>query len=102
MRLGEPTGDGASSSSTPRPPRLHREVAISPDLFATARCDPTAAPQTLGCTEAGLDEAAAAVRLKRFGANRVAQEQRNGIFYELVNRTRNPLKGLLLTLSVVS
>jgi Mg2+-importing ATPase len=82
--------------------RLHREIAISTDLLAIARCDPSAAPQTLGCTEAGLDEAAAAVRLKRLGANRVAQEQRTGIFYELVNRTRNPLNGLLLTLSVVS
>jgi Mg2+-importing ATPase len=60
------------------------------------------APQTLGCTEAGLDDEAAAVRLKRFGANLVAQEQRTGIFYELVNRTRNPLNALLLTLSIVS
>ena len=102
MRLGGPTGDGTSSSSTPRPVRLYREIAISTDLLAIAQCDPTAAPQTLGCTEAGLDEAAAAVRLKRVGANRVAQEQRTGIFYELVNRTKNPLNGLLLTLSVVS
>ena len=102
MRLGEPTGDGASSSSTPRPARIHREIAISPDLLAIAQCDATAAPETLGCTEAGLDDAAVAVRLKRFGANRAAQEQRTGIFYELVNRTRNPLNGLLLTLSVVS
>src|ERR1700749_2308505 len=100
MRSGEPTGDGASSSSTPRPTR--REIAISPDLLAIAQCDPTAAPRTLGCTEAGLDDAAAAVRLKRFGANLVAQQQRGGIFYERVNRTRNPLNGLLLTLSVVS
>ena len=102
MRLGELAGDGASSSSAPRPARLHRGIAISPDLLAIAQCDPTTAPQTLGCTETGLDKAAAAVRLKRFGANRVAQEQRNGIFYELVNRTRNPLNGLLLTLSVLS
>ena len=102
MRLGELAGDGASSSSAPRPARLHRGIAISPDLLAIAQCDPTTAPQTLGCTETGLDEAAAAVRLKRFGANRVAQEQRYGIFYELVNRTRNPLNGLLLTLSVLS
>ena len=102
MRLGGPTGDGTSSSSTPRPVRLYREIAISTDLLAIAQCDPTAVPQTLGCTEAGLDEAAATVRLKRFGANRIAQEHRAGIFYELVNRTKNPLNGLLLTLSVVS
>src|SRR6516225_7285694 len=102
MRLGGPTGDGTSSSSTPRPVQLYREIAISPDLLAIAQCDATAAPETLGCTEAGLDDAAVAVRLKRFGANRAAQEQRTGIFYELVNRTRNPLNGLLLTLSVVS
>jgi magnesium-transporting ATPase (P-type) len=50
----------------------------------------------------GLDGAAAAARLKRFGPNRVATEHRTGIIYELVNRTRNPLNGLLLTLSVVS
>ena len=41
-------------------------------------------------------------RLQRFGANQIAQERRTGIFYEIVNRTRNPLNGLLLTLSVVS
>ena len=77
-------------------------LAFSPDLIAIAQCDSTAAPQTLGCTEAGLDDDAVALRLKRVGANRIAQEQRTGIFYELVNRTRNPLNGLLLTLSVLS
>jgi magnesium-transporting ATPase (P-type) len=39
---------------------------------------------------------------QRFGANQIAQERRTGVFYEMVNRTRNPLNALLLTLSVVS
>jgi hypothetical protein len=93
MRLSEPTGNGASASSTRRAPSLHREITVSPELLAVAQCDATASLQSLGCTELGLDGAAAAARLKRFGPNRVATEHRTGIIYELVNRTRNPLNG---------
>jgi P-type Mg2+ transporter len=102
MRSSEPTGDGALANGAARAPRLHREVAVSPELLAASGCDPAAALRSLDCTDAGLDEAQATERLRRFGANQIAQERRTGILYEIISRTKNPLNVLLLTLSVVS
>ncbi len=82
--------------------RLHHEVAVSAELLAASRCDPAVALRRAGCTELGLADAEAGARLRRVGANQIAQEHQAGIFRELVNRTRNPLNGLLLTLAVVS
>src|SRR5271169_1849962 len=102
MRSSEPTGDGVPANGAARPPRLHREIGVSSELLAAARCDPAGALRGLDCTDAGLDGAQAAERLQRFGANQIARERRTGILYELINRTKNPLNGLLLTLAVVS
>ena len=84
------------------PARLHREITVSPELIAASRCGRDEALRIAGGSDAGLEEADAIGRLRRFGANRIAQERRTGVFYELVNRTKNPLNGLLLTLAVVS
>jgi P-type Mg2+ transporter len=101
MRATDSNGPGAPASAPGRP-RLHREIAVSPELIAASRCEPGEAVRIAGGSDAGLDEEAALLRLRRFGANRIAQEHRTGILYELVNRTKNPLNGLLLTLAVVS
>jgi P-type Mg2+ transporter len=84
------------------PSRLHRELAISTQLLEVSQCDAAGALATLGSTDAGLDEAEAARRLKRFGLNQIAQEHRTGVIHELINRTKNPLNALLLTLAVIS
>ena len=84
------------------PARLHREITVSPELIAASRCGRDEALRIAGGSDAGLEEADAIGRLRRFGANRIAQERRTGVFDELVNRTKNPLNGLLLTLAVVS
>jgi Mg2+-importing ATPase len=100
MRSNEFITGGATSVSVAR--RLHWEITISPELLATSRCDPNVALGKLDCTDAGLDEAEAARRLKRFGRNQIAQENRTGVIHEIINRTKNPLNALLLTLAVVS
>jgi Mg2+-importing ATPase len=102
MRSSEPTGNGMPANGAARAPRLHREVAVSPELLAAAQCDPAGALRGLDCTDAGLDEAQATERLVRFGANQIAQERRAGILYEILSRTKNPLNVLLLTLAVIS
>ncbi len=101
MLTREPANSEAFSTAS-APPRLHREIALSDELAAASRCDPGTALRNLDCTDAGLDAAEAAERLGRFGPNLIAQERRTGIIYELINRTKNPLNALLLTLSVVS
>jgi len=95
-------GRTPSVAAPARQSRLHREIAVSAELVASSQCDAAAALHGLDCTEAGLDEAEAAARLKRFGANRIAREQRTDIVYELINRTKNPLNVLLLTLAALS
>ena len=103
MRASELTRDGASPGTpAARTSRPRRDVAVSAELVAASRCDPAGATRGLDCTDAGLDEAQAVERLQRFGPNQIAQERRTGILYEIVNRTKNPLNALLLTLSVVS
>jgi Mg2+-importing ATPase len=82
--------------------RLHREIALSAELVAASRCDPAGALRSLDCTDAGLDEAEAIERQRRCGPNKIAQERQTGIVHELINRTKNPLNALLLTLAVAS
>src|SRR5262252_2154845 len=102
MRSSEFIAGSAFRVGVAHPSRLHRKIAIAPELLATSTCDPAAALANLGCTDAGLDEAEAARRLKRFGLNQIAQENRTGVIRELINRTKNPLNALLLTLAVIS
>jgi hypothetical protein len=67
MRSGELTGDGApSSQAADRQSRLLHKIAVSAELIAASGCDPAAALRTLDCTDAGLDDADAAARLKRY------------------------------------
>ncbi len=104
MRPSELTRNGALAvrGVAAATPHLHREIAISAAFLAVARCDPAEALRRLDATDAGMEEAEAGRRLRRFGANQVARERRTGILHELIDRTNNPLNGLLLTLSVVS
>jgi Mg2+-importing ATPase len=92
---GHPAAPAASG-------RLNREIALSAELAAASRYDPAGALRSLGCAESGLDEGEAKARLRRLGANKIAQEQQPGIVHELISRARNPLNTLLLTLAVVS
>src|SRR5262249_45419164 len=93
---------GATPAGVTSVSQLHRELAISPELLEASQCDAAGALGRLGCTDAGLDEAEAARRLERFGLNQIAQEHRTGVIHELINRTKNPLNALLLTLAVIS
>src|SRR5215470_8697537 len=102
MRSSEFITGGAIPVGVAHPSRLHREIAISPELLAASRCDPAVALGKLGCTDAGLDEVEAARRLKRLRLNQIAQENRTGVIHELINRAKNPLNALLLTLAIIS
>ena len=102
MRAIEIDGAEAPGHGGAAPARLHREITVSPELIAASRCGRDEALRIAGGSDAGLEDADAIGRLRRFGANRIAQEHRTGVFYELANRTKNPLNGLLLTLAVVS
>jgi Mg2+-importing ATPase len=102
MPLRELTADAVRLGFAASPARWHRDIALSPELLAASRCDPAVALNNLGCTDAGLDEIESAQRLKRFGLNQIAQENRTGVIRELLNRTKNPLNALLLTLAAVS
>jgi len=102
MPLRELTAGAVRVGLAASPARPHRDIAISPELVAASRCDPAVALNNLGCTDAGLDETESAQRLKRFGLNQIAQENRTGVIRELLNRTKNPLNALLLTLAAVS
>src|SRR5450432_2873283 len=84
------------------PLRLHKEIAVSAELVGLSQCDPATALRRLDCGDTGLDAAQAAERLRRCGPNQIAQEHRTGVLYELINRTKNPLNALLLTLAVAS
>jgi magnesium-transporting ATPase (P-type) len=99
MYLSELTADASPSASADHP---RRQISVSPELVAVSRCDPATAQRSLDCTDAGLDTVEAIWRLKRFGPNRIAQQHRTGVIYELINRTKNPLNALLLTLAAVS
>ena len=94
--------EGLPIATAAHEPRRHPEIAVSADLLAVSRCDPVAALRSLDCSDAGLDAAEAAERLKRFGPNQIARERRTGIVYELINRAKNPLNALLLTLAAIS
>jgi P-type Mg2+ transporter len=100
--IGLSTGQASLVGTVARQPRLHRDIAVSAELVAASRCDAAAALRNLDCSDAGLDEAEAAARLKRYGPNRIAREQRIGVVHELVNRAKNPLNALLLTLATLS
>lgn len=56
----------------------------------------------LGSSREGLSEDESARRLRRFGANRVAQDSGGGLLRELWRHVFNPLNGLLLTLAAAS
>jgi Mg2+-importing ATPase len=102
-RPTEPTTSGRFAlGNAARHPSKRPEIAFSDELLAASRCDPAAALRSLDCTDAGLDDAEAAARLKRFGPNQIAREHRTGVIYELINRTKNPLNALLLTLATIS
>jgi Mg2+-importing ATPase len=79
-----------------------REDDIHAALRKAASSDIGAIMRDLGASPEGLSEAEAALRLKRFGPNRVAQDAGAGALRELARHVFNPLNGLLLTLAVAS
>src|SRR6516165_10885810 len=79
-----------------------KEKAGTAGLIAISQLAPDGACEKLETNPDGLTEAEAARRLKAYGPNLVAREQKPTILEEIWGRARNPLNGLLLTLATVS
>jgi Mg2+-importing ATPase len=56
----------------------------------------------LSTSRAGLSPADAALRLRHYGANRVAHEEAGGLLRELARHVFNPLNGLMMALAAAS
>src|SRR6267142_2690080 len=75
----------------------------SSPLLAEASAKPSAdVLQMLVTSAAGLSEAEAAARLKKYGPNEVASEEKHGWWHRLYSASRNPLVILLTVLAVLS
>src|SRR6267142_5547279 len=75
----------------------------SSPLLAEASAKPSAdVLQMLVTSAAGLSEAEAAARLKKYGPNEVASEEKHGWWHRLYTASRNPLVILLTVLAILS
>jgi P-type Mg2+ transporter len=72
------------------------------ETLALGRTDPAKVLADLGTSADGIDDAEAAVRLRQYGPNQIAREQRQTVLREFIGRARNPLNGLLLVLATIS
>ena len=72
------------------------------ETLALGRTDPAKVLADLGTSVDGIDDAEAAARLRQYGPNQIAREQRQTVLRELIGRARNPLNGLLLALATIS
>ncbi|WBJ99664.1 magnesium-translocating P-type ATPase [Methylocystis parvus OBBP] len=79
-----------------------RENEARAPLRRAALSDIDALFRDLDSSAAGLSEAEAALRLRRYGRNLVAQESGPGVVRELARHVFNPLNGLLLALAGAS
>ncbi|WP_296708201.1 magnesium-translocating P-type ATPase [Rhodoblastus sp.] len=86
------------AQKSPAPPPAKADAALLE--FSSLDCDAVFA--RLASSPEGLSADEAAVRLKKFGPNRVTRERKLSIFEEIWQRARNPLNALLGTLAVVS
>ena len=72
------------------------------DLAEVAALAPEAVCTRLGAMPEGLSPAEVAARLKRFGPNRIAREERLSVLAELWRKAKTPLNLMLLVLAAVS
>ncbi len=79
-----------------------RVARVDDELVRLAKLDPPALLAGLETAEAGLTDAEALVRLRRYGPNQVATERHLSVFEELAGRAKNPLNFLLISLAVIS
>ncbi len=89
----------AQKSSGPAPQRARIMDAA---LAEFSSLDPDAIFARLETSLLGLSQDEAAIRLAKFGPNRVTRERRPSILEELWLRARNPLNALLTTLALAS
>ncbi|MBB5372543.1 magnesium-translocating P-type ATPase [Acidocella aromatica] len=72
------------------------------DLAEIAGLEPSAACARVGAAPEGLSAVEVAARLKRFGPNRVAREERLSVLAELWRNAKTPLNFMLIILAAVS
>ncbi|MBN9546801.1 MAG: magnesium-translocating P-type ATPase [Alphaproteobacteria bacterium] len=72
------------------------------DLIDLAHEEADAACRRLSAPREGLSQSAAAERLKRYGPNQIARQQKEPIILELWRRLKNPLNAMLLVLAIAS
>ena len=94
----KPLNATSRSGSLPGGDGAHDSV----QLLEKARTDTDAVLKELGSQLSGLSEAEAESRLKRFGMNEIAQDQRQSALMRLLINIKNPLVLLLLALGVLS
>jgi P-type Mg2+ transporter len=80
----------------------HRDAAIAQRLIDAAAPEPEELLKQLGATSEGLTTEAAAQRLSALGPNLVAHERQQSLVEELIERAKNPLNFLLLSLATLS
>jgi Mg2+-importing ATPase len=80
----------------------HRDAAIAQRLIDAAAAEPEELLKQLGATSEGLTTEAAAQRLSALGPNLVAHERQQSLVEELIERAKNPLNFLLLSLATLS
>lgn len=78
------------------------EMQISDPLVRLARTDADKGLSALESGVNGLSTAEAALRLKRYGPNEIAQEKKKNVLVRLLDNVKNPLVILLTVLAAVS
>ena len=78
------------------------EMQISDQLVRLARVDADKGLSALESGVDGLSTAEAALRLKKFGPNEIAQEKKKNVLVRLLDNVKNPLVILLTVLAAVS
>jgi Mg2+-importing ATPase len=79
-----------------------KDAYISGELLEMGRADASTALQQLASRLDGLTQAEAGARLKRYGLNAIAREQRLSVLMRLLSNVKNPLVLLLIALGVLS
>ncbi|MCE9549744.1 MAG: magnesium-translocating P-type ATPase [Betaproteobacteria bacterium] len=83
-------------------PANGKDAHISSQLLEMGRTDAAAVLQQLASRLDGLTQAEADVRLKQYGLNVIAREQRLSALIRLLSNVKNPLVLLLIALGVLS
>ncbi|MEQ1743532.1 MAG: magnesium-translocating P-type ATPase [Candidatus Nitrotoga sp.] len=83
-------------------PANGKDAHISGQLLEMGRTDAAAALQQLASRLDGLTQAEADVRLKQYGQNMIAREQRLSALIRLLSNVKNPLVLLLVALGILS